>query len=52
MSEITVLGLGLMGAALARAMQRAGHDLTVWNRSPANMQPFIDEDVAGASDVV
>ncbi len=52
MSEITVLGLGLMGAALARAMQRAGHDLTVWNRSPAKMQPFIDEDVAGASDVV
>jgi len=40
-----------MGAALARAIQRAGHDLTVWNRSPAKMEPFIDDGVTGASDV-
>ncbi len=52
MSDITVIGLGLMGAALARTLQRAGHDLTVWNRSPAKMQPFIDDGVAGAPDVV
>jgi 3-hydroxyisobutyrate dehydrogenase-like beta-hydroxyacid dehydrogenase len=52
MSDITVIGLGLMGAALARALQRAGHDLTVWNRSPEKMQPFIDDGVAGAPDVV
>ena len=51
MSDITVIGLGLMGAALARAIQRAGHDLTVWNRSPAKMQPFIDDGVAGAPDL-
>lgn len=25
MSEISLVGLGLMGAALARALQRAGH---------------------------
>ncbi len=52
MSDITVIGLGLMGSALARAIQRAGHDLTVWNRSPAKMQPFIDDGVAAAPDVV
>ena len=52
MSDITVIGLGLMGAALARTLQRADHDLTVWNRSPAKMQPFIDDGVAGAPDVV
>ena len=52
MSDITVIGLGQMGSALARAIQRAGHDLTVWNRSVAKMQPFIDAGVAGASDVV
>jgi 3-hydroxyisobutyrate dehydrogenase-like beta-hydroxyacid dehydrogenase len=40
-----------MGAALARAIQRAGHDLTVWNRSPAKMNPFIDDGVTGAPDV-
>lgn len=51
MSDITVIGLGRMGAALARTMQQAGHDLTVWNRSPARMQPFIDDGVTAASDV-
>lgn len=51
MSDITVLGLGLMGSALARAIHQAGHDLTVWNRSPAKMQPFIDNAVAAAPDV-
>jgi 3-hydroxyisobutyrate dehydrogenase-like beta-hydroxyacid dehydrogenase len=52
MSDITVIGLGLMGSALARAIQRAGHNLMVWNRSPAKMQPFIDDGVAAAPDVV
>ena len=51
MSEITVIGLGLMGAALARTLHQAGHDLTVWNRSPAKMQPFIDEGVNAAPDL-
>ena len=51
MSDITVIGLGLMGSALARAIQRAGHNLTVWNRSPAKMQSFIDDGVAAAPDV-
>jgi 3-hydroxyisobutyrate dehydrogenase-like beta-hydroxyacid dehydrogenase len=30
MSDISVLGLGLMGGALARALQQAGHKITVW----------------------
>ena len=51
MSQITVIGLGLMGAALARTIQRAGHDLTVWNRSAEKMQPFIDDGVAAAPDL-
>lgn len=51
-SEITVIGLGLMGAALARSIQRAGHALTVWNRSADKMQPFIDDGVAAAANVV
>ena len=51
MSDITVIGLGLMGSALARAIQRAGHGLTVWNRTTAKMQPFVDDGVAAAPDV-
>jgi 3-hydroxyisobutyrate dehydrogenase-like beta-hydroxyacid dehydrogenase len=30
---VSVLGLGVMGTALARALLKAGHDVTVWNRS-------------------
>ena len=50
MSDITVVGLGLMGSALARTIQHAGHGLTVWNRSPGKMQPFIEDGVATAPD--
>jgi len=52
MSDITVIGLGLMGSALARAIQHAGHQLTVWNRSPEKMQAFIDDGVDAAADIV
>lgn len=34
MSELSCIGLGLMGSALARAMLAAGHRISVWNRSP------------------
>ncbi|HEX4755996.1 MAG TPA: NAD(P)-binding domain-containing protein [Candidatus Dormibacteraeota bacterium] len=37
---MTVIGLGLMGSALASAFQRAGHELTIWNRSAAKAEPF------------
>lgn len=31
-----------MGSALARTLIRAGHAVTVWNRSPAKTQPMVD----------
>lgn len=34
MSTIAVLGLGAMGCAMAARLLDAGHDLTVWNRTP------------------
>jgi 3-hydroxyisobutyrate dehydrogenase-like beta-hydroxyacid dehydrogenase len=39
-TPVTVIGLGLMGSALAGAFQKAGHELTVWNRSPGRADPF------------
>jgi len=33
-STIAVLGLGAMGSAMAARLLDAGHDLTVWNRTP------------------
>ncbi|MFE2109529.1 NAD(P)-dependent oxidoreductase [Kitasatospora sp. NPDC059463] len=34
-TPVAVLGLGLMGRALAGAFLRAGHPTTVWNRTPS-----------------
>jgi 3-hydroxyisobutyrate dehydrogenase-like beta-hydroxyacid dehydrogenase len=34
--QIAFLGLGKMGSAVARHLLKAGHELTVWNRTPAN----------------
>lgn len=41
MSTVTVLGLGAMGAALAKAQRSAGNDVVVWNRT-ASKAPWLD----------
>lgn len=40
---VSMIGLGLMGAALARAQLRAGRNVTVWNRSPGRTVPLAKE---------
>jgi 3-hydroxyisobutyrate dehydrogenase-like beta-hydroxyacid dehydrogenase len=45
-STVSVIGLGNMGAALARALVQSGRPVTVWNRSPDRAQPLV---AAGAS---
>ncbi|MFD7443806.1 NAD(P)-dependent oxidoreductase [Streptomyces sp. NPDC059909] len=40
-SPVSVLGLGMMGSALAAALLKAGHPVTVWNRSPAKTGPLV-----------
>ena len=37
---VAVLGTGIMGAAMARNLCRAGHDVRVWNRTPAKAEPL------------
>ncbi|MER5463715.1 NAD(P)-binding domain-containing protein [Streptomyces sp. NPDC002668] len=37
---VSVLGLGMMGSALAAAFLKAGHPVTVWNRSAARTGPL------------
>jgi len=41
--NIAFLGLGQMGAAIAGNILRAGHDLTVWNRSPAKADELVGQ---------
>ncbi|MBL4812757.1 MAG: NAD(P)-dependent oxidoreductase [Rhodobacteraceae bacterium] len=52
MADISVLGLGLMGSALARTILKAGHDLAIWNRSPEKMKPLTDQGAICAPDLV
>ena len=41
MTELTCVGLGLMGSSLARALLAAGHQITVWNRSPGKAGALV-----------
>ncbi|MFC8664406.1 NAD(P)-dependent oxidoreductase [Streptomyces sp. NPDC057199] len=40
-TPVTVIGLGLMGQALAGAFLRDGHPTTVWNRTAAKAEPLV-----------
>lgn len=51
MSDISMIGLGAMGSALAKAQVRAGHKVTVWNRSPQRMAPLVELGAKGAESV-
>jgi len=42
---VTVLGTGVMGSALARALAGAGHDVTAWNRTRSRAEPLASADV-------
>jgi 3-hydroxyisobutyrate dehydrogenase len=43
MSRITFLGLGVMGYPMAGHLARAGHAVTVYNRSAAKAQRWVEE---------
>jgi len=38
--DIGFVGLGAMGQAMALRLQKAGHTLTVWNRTRAKADPL------------
>ena len=40
MTDISVIGLGAMGSALAATLLANGYQVTVWNRSPAKAEPL------------
>jgi 3-hydroxyisobutyrate dehydrogenase len=55
------IGLGIMGAGMAANLVRAGHDVTVWNRTASRADPLVElggtragsaREVAAASDIV
>lgn len=48
MSDITVLGTGLMGSAIARAFAGSGHKTTVWNRTASKATPLEQHGISVA----
>jgi 3-hydroxyisobutyrate dehydrogenase-like beta-hydroxyacid dehydrogenase len=48
--DISVLGLGHMGAALARLFMKGGFTTTVWNRSMEKARPLVEAGATAAPD--
>ncbi|MBN9496079.1 MAG: NAD(P)-dependent oxidoreductase [Alphaproteobacteria bacterium] len=49
MSDVTVIGLGPMGLALADLALKAGKRVSLWNRSPAKAEPLVQRGAAFAA---
>jgi 3-hydroxyisobutyrate dehydrogenase-like beta-hydroxyacid dehydrogenase len=43
MSRVAFIGLGVMGYPMAGHLARAGHDVTVFNRTPAKAERWVSE---------
>ena len=41
MTKVAYIGLGLMGNPMSKNLAGAGHELTVWNRTPARMDDLV-----------
>ncbi|MFC4376969.1 NAD(P)-dependent oxidoreductase [Nocardia halotolerans] len=39
--QVSLIGLGAMGTALAKALLAGGHEVTVWNRTPARADALV-----------
>ena len=49
--RIGFIGLGHMGTGMAKNLLRAGHDLTVYNRTPEKAKPLVAQGARLAADV-
>ena len=59
--QVGFIGLGIMGQGMSRNLLDAGHDLTVWNRTPERAEALVEAgasragspaELAGAVDIV
>lgn len=49
--QVAVLGTGIMGVGMAHALLRAGHRVTVWNRTAEKARPLADDGATVAGSV-
>lgn len=52
MSDVSVIGLGAMGSALASGFLKRGHATTIWNRSAEKAEPLVAKGAVRAPTVV
>lgn len=50
-TDVSVLGLGAMGSALATALLDAGRSVTVWNRTPGRAKELVARGASAADSV-
>lgn len=50
-TKIGFIGLGIMGAPMARNLLKAGYDVTAYTREPAKVKAFVEDGGKGASSV-
>ena len=49
--DVAVLGTGIMGAAMARSLARAGHTVRVWNRSAEKARAVAQDGITAVDSV-
>lgn len=49
--KVGFIGLGQMGSGMAANLLKAGHEVTVYNRSPEKMKPLLEKGAKAASRV-
>src|SRR5437763_9507170 len=49
--KVGIIGLGHMGAGMATSLLRAGHDTTVYNRTPSKVQALVEQGAHAAARV-
>jgi 6-phosphogluconate dehydrogenase len=49
--QLGIIGLGRMGANMARRLLRGGHKCVVFNRTPTPVEELVKENAIGASDL-
>jgi len=49
LERVGFIGLGIMGGGMARNLIDAGHDLIVWNRTAARMDPLVTAGAAASA---
>lgn len=49
--KVTVLGTGIMGTGVVHSLLREGHEVAVWNRTPAKAEPLAGDGARVATSI-